>query len=128
MDEIGEALRNDLTIDLTTIGRTTGTPHRIEIWLIAVDGRLVITGTPAPRDWFANLLANPSCTVHLKQNVQADLAAAARVIRDHELRRHILEHRATAWYRNQGDDFESLLADAPVVELTIHDSGNRRLG
>ncbi len=119
VDPITQALRTDLTIDLTTVGRRSGKPRRIEIWLLSVDDRLILTGTPGRRDWFANLLANPSCTVHLKQAIRADLAATAQLVSDPDLRRHILEHRDAAWYRQQGDDFAALLAEAPMVELTI---------
>jgi len=58
-------LARQRTIDLTTVGRRSGKPNRIEIWWFEVEGRLVITGTPGPRDWYANVLANPEVTVHV---------------------------------------------------------------
>ena len=45
-DDVREALAKDMTIDLTTIGRKSGEPRRIEIWMIKVGDRIVITGTP----------------------------------------------------------------------------------
>ena len=114
-----KALHSDLTIDFTTTGRHSGEPRRIEIWMLSVDGRLIITGTPGPRDWLANVAANPACVIHLKQRVHADLPAEANVVTDPELRRHVLMSDEAAWYRQQGDDIEDVLNDAPMVEITI---------
>ena len=117
--EILAAIRRDTTIDLTTTGRQTGQPRRIEIWWLKVDDRIFITGTPGPRDWYANLLADPSCTVHLKQATKADLVATATAVRDRATRTRVLEHLEAKWYRDQGEDFETLLAEAPMVEIAI---------
>ena len=82
MDEaVRQALERDRTIDITTTGRNTGQPRRKEIWFHNIEGRLYITGTPGSRDWYANLVANPQFTFHLKQSAQADLAARATPIR-----------------------------------------------
>ncbi|NNF69098.1 MAG: nitroreductase family deazaflavin-dependent oxidoreductase, partial [Acidimicrobiia bacterium] len=72
-DPILQALRTDLTIDITTVGRVSGEPRRTEIWFRNLDDQVYITGTPGPRDWYANLVANPSFTFHLKESVTADL-------------------------------------------------------
>jgi len=51
MDEaIERALENNRTIDITTIGRKSGEPRRIEIWMHHFDGRTYISGSPGPRD------------------------------------------------------------------------------
>jgi len=60
------ALETDFTLDITTTGRLSGAACRIEIWMMHVDGRFFITGTPGPRDWMANLKADPRLVVHLK--------------------------------------------------------------
>jgi hypothetical protein len=83
-----------------------------------VDGRSFITGTPGPRAWLANLLADPALTVHLKQSVPADLPATARIVTDEATRRHVLSHPAASWYRSQVP-LEQLVASAPMVELTF---------
>ncbi len=116
---VAEALRLDSTIDLTTTGRRSGLSRTIEIWMLKIGDRLVITGTPGPRDWYANLLADPRCTVHLKERVRADLAATARPVTDEDFRRQVLEHLEATWYRQQGEDLATLVAEAPMVELTI---------
>ena len=116
---VAAALERDTTIDLTTTGRKSGLPRRIEIWILKVDDRLIITGTPGPRDWYANLLADPRCTIHLKQKVQADLNAEAQPVTDRTTRRLVMEHVEANWYRNQGEDLDTLLDDAPMVELIL---------
>ena len=67
MEAVRRELADDPTIDITTTGRRSGKSRRVEIWMLDVDGRFFITGTPGPRDWLANLLADPSLVVHLKR-------------------------------------------------------------
>ncbi|VAW30063.1 hypothetical protein MNBD_CHLOROFLEXI01-3487 [hydrothermal vent metagenome] len=123
MDEqIRLALATDDTIDITTIGRQSGQPQRIEIWFRQVNGRTYITGTPGTRDWYANLLANPAFTFHLKQSVQADLPARARIITDPDERRAILADPVMAWYHNQVDSLEDLVAGSPLIEVLFADA------
>lgn len=51
---------------LTTIGRRTGRPHRIEIWFGVDGGRLyLLSGGRDRSDWVRNLHANPQVTVDL---------------------------------------------------------------
>jgi deazaflavin-dependent oxidoreductase (nitroreductase family) len=51
---------------LTTIGRCTGQPHRIEIWFAVEDGRLyLMAGGRERADWVRNLQANAQVTVEL---------------------------------------------------------------
>src|SRR3954451_17980912 len=51
---------------LTTTGRRTGRPHRIEIWFAAHEGRLyLLSGGRERADWVRNLQANPRVTVEL---------------------------------------------------------------
>jgi deazaflavin-dependent oxidoreductase (nitroreductase family) len=119
MDEaVAQALEDDPTIDITTTGRRTGEARRIEIWMLVVDGRFFITGTPGRRDWLANLLADPHLTVHLKHGVVQDLPARATVVLDVEARRHVLTHVAASWYRSQSV-LEDLVANAPLVEVVF---------
>jgi deazaflavin-dependent oxidoreductase (nitroreductase family) len=127
MDEqVRAALAHDLTVDITTTGRKSGAPRRLEIWLLEVDGRYFITGTPGPRSWLANLRADPTLTVHLKQRVPADLAARARLVSDEATRRRVLVHATASWYRSQVP-LDTLVADAPMVELTFADEGDENL-
>ncbi len=80
----------DRTVDITTIGRRSGQPRRIETWFYRAGGKIHLTGLPGRRDWYGNLRANPAFTFHLKHGVRADLPATARAIVDEAERRPIL--------------------------------------
>ena len=120
--EVVDALHRDLTVDITTTGRRTGSPRRIEIWFLCIDDRFFITGTPGPRDWYANLLADPAFTFHLKESVTADLAATATPVTDPALRRHVVESGAAAWYLTQVD-VDVMVEQAPMVEVVFAGPG-----
>jgi deazaflavin-dependent oxidoreductase (nitroreductase family) len=82
----------DRTIDITTTGRRSGRPRRIEIVFYRQGQDVYLSGIPAPktRDWLANLAANPKLTFHLKHRVVADLPATATIILEPAERRHVL--------------------------------------
>ena len=51
---------------LTTTGRRTGTPHRIEIWFALNDGVVFLMAGDGERaDWVRNLLADARVTLEL---------------------------------------------------------------
>ena len=53
-------------IYLTTTGRRTGHPHRIEIWFAVRDGRMyLMAGGRDGADWVRNLKSNRRVTVEL---------------------------------------------------------------
>ena len=116
--QIQTALENDQVIDITTIGRKTGKPRRIEIWFHRWNGRLFITGLPGTRDWYANLLANPDFTFHLKHTAQADIPATARPITEEGERCTVLTGLLAQMDRSQ--DLEDWVARSPLVEVTLH--------
>ena len=68
--------------DITTTGRKSGEPRRLEIVYHVIDGRLYLSGIPMPtrRSWLANLDADPALTLHLRKPVPADVAATVRII------------------------------------------------
>ncbi|MEP7106177.1 MAG: nitroreductase family deazaflavin-dependent oxidoreductase [Chloroflexota bacterium] len=115
---VEEALRQSETIDITTTGRQSGEPRRIEIVFFNIDGRLYISGMPSPRrrSWLANLDRNPRFTFHLKGKVKADLPATARVIDDEGERRNVLPHIARAWNRR---DLETMVEQSPLIEVAL---------
>ena len=119
-EAIDSALEHGHTIDITTTGRRSGRPRRIEIVFHNIGGRIYISGIPRPakRDWLVNLEANPRFTFHLKGRVNADLPAVARVIDDEEERRSVLPHVARAWRRN---DLDAMVRYSPLIEVTFPD-------
>jgi deazaflavin-dependent oxidoreductase (nitroreductase family) len=118
-DPIRAALSRGGTIDITTTGRRTGRPRRIEIVFHRIDGRMWISGMPSPRKraWIANLESDPHLTVHLKGPLaMADLPATARVVTDEAERRQILGRVAQAWRRT---DVDRMVAQSPLIEVTV---------
>src|SRR5579883_2522524 len=122
MDEaVRQALARGGTIDITTTGRKTGQPRRIEIAFSNVDGTVYITGTPGrPRSWYANLRAHPEFTFHLKQDVMADLPARATAILDKEQRRAILSNILGRFAARSGRtyDLDDWVEHAPLVAVS----------
>lgn len=119
---IQQALDQDETIDITTIGRKSGRPQRVEILFRRVAGRTYITGTPGQRDWYANLLAEPRFTFHLKESLQADLPARAQPITDSAERRRILADPVMRWYHQQVASLDELVAGSPLVEVLFEEA------
>jgi hypothetical protein len=107
-------LADDPTVDITT----SGLPRRIEIWMLDIDGRFFITGTPGRRDRLANLKANSNLLVHLKRHGHVDLVARAAEVDDMATRRDVLEHMNATWYRSQ-ESLDVLIDSAPMVEVVI---------
>jgi deazaflavin-dependent oxidoreductase (nitroreductase family) len=121
-DDIRQALSRGGTIDITTTGRRSGLPRRIEIVFHRIDGGIWISGMPSPRKraWIANLEADPHLTFHLKGPVAvADLPATARVVDDPAERRPILERVARAWRR---DDVDRMVEESPLIEVTLDEA------
>ncbi len=121
-DIIRRALSRGHLIDITTTGRKSGRPRRIEIVFHNMDGRLIITGMPRAdrkRAWLVNLESDPHLTVHLKGAAQADLAATARVITDETERRAIAEWIVGNAWPNQ--DADTMTAYAPMIEVIVED-------
>jgi hypothetical protein len=118
-DRIRRSLSRGHLIEITTIGRKTGRPRRIEIVFHAIDGRIYISGLPGfPRSWLANMRSDPRFTFHLKGAVQADLPAVARPIVDEAERRRIFTEIAKVW---RGQNVETMVGYSPLVEVTFPD-------
>jgi deazaflavin-dependent oxidoreductase (nitroreductase family) len=125
-DPISAALSRGGVIDITTIGRTSGEPRRLEIVFHRIDGRIWISGLPSPRrrSWIANLAEDPHLTVHLKGPIAvADLPATARIVDDPAERREVLERVARAWRRT---DVDAMVAMSPLIEVTIDGAAGSR--
>jgi len=119
------ALDNDGLIDISTVGRRTGQSRRIEIGLQRVHGRYYLTGTPGKaRAWYANLVAHPSFTLHLKQSVAADLEAVARPVTELEEREAVFADLLipfTSITSTPGMEPAVWIAQSPLVEVLFND-------
>ena len=113
--KVRNALATERTVDITTTGRRSGEARRIEIWFHNVKGRIYITGMPGSRDWYANLLADPQLTFHLKESVTADLDATALPISGEEKRRVL----RTILERLGKDNIDEWMERSPLVEVTF---------
>ncbi|MGG5257114.1 nitroreductase family deazaflavin-dependent oxidoreductase [Phycicoccus avicenniae] len=104
------------TVHLTTRGRRSGDPRRIEIWYVVVAGRLLVTGTPGPRGWLANLRADPHARLEVDGKVHEVLA---REVVDVDERRRLVEGAwvAQPWYAAQRAGLEDWVERSPLVEL-----------
>ncbi|MER5916245.1 nitroreductase/quinone reductase family protein [Streptomyces sp. NPDC001982] len=122
-----DSTRAERTIDITTIGRRTGMPRRIEVWFHRVDGCWCLTGMPSPRSWHANVRANPQFTVHLKHGVTADLPATAAPADEQTRRRVItavldLQNRPDVAGRvSRRQNVDEWMARSPLVEIVFDD-------
>lgn len=114
-DDDLERLATRRTIDITTTGRKTGLPRRVEIWWFYFEGRFIITGTPGRRDWLANLINDPRMTVHIDGR---DIEATGTPILDYDFRRQVFTHPATSWYSSQ-EELDALVRMAPMIEVHL---------
>jgi deazaflavin-dependent oxidoreductase (nitroreductase family) len=116
---ITAALHRGGLVDITTTGRRSRQPRRIEVGFFDIDGRIYVSGAPGRRGWLANLAADPRLTFHLKRGVTADLPATARIIRDEVERRAVLERICARW--RALDRLEVFVARAPLIEVIPND-------
>ena len=97
MDQsIEEALARGGIADITTTGRQTGLPRRVEIYFHQFDGEYYLTGRPGfKRDWVANILAHPEFILHLKRGLEADVPVVGEPEPDPEKRAAVLMRALT---------------------------------
>ena len=80
------------TVDITTTGRRSGAPRRIEVWFYREGDENYLSGSPGPRAWAGNLRADPSFTFHLKHGLEIDLPARGVIVEDDDERRRVFSH------------------------------------
>jgi deazaflavin-dependent oxidoreductase (nitroreductase family) len=124
-ERIAQALARDRTIDITTTGRKSGQPRRIEIWFYRAGGRIYLSGSPGRRSWVANLLTNPEFTFHLKDSVQADLSARARPVTDPKERRAVFTRILMDLSMSQ--NLEAWISGSPLIEVIFLNGRDRRI-
>ncbi|HEX6945824.1 MAG TPA: nitroreductase/quinone reductase family protein [Acidimicrobiia bacterium] len=110
-----DTLARHRTVDMTTYGRKTGFPRTIEIWWFLFEDRFIVTGTPGPRDWLANVRSDPRVIVAIP-GMQVD--SIAREVDDLEFRRRFFADSQARWYSTQAG-YERLVAEAPMIELVF---------
>jgi deazaflavin-dependent oxidoreductase (nitroreductase family) len=118
-EQVQRALTHDRTVDITTIGRRSGKPRRIEIMFHNLDGRIYISGLPGRRGWYANVVANPDFVFHLKETAQADIPARAHPVTDPAERRRVLSGVLTRIGREGA--LEDWVDRSPLIEVELLD-------
>ena len=113
-DEARRALDRQQTVEITTIGRRSGRPRRIETWRYRAAGRYWLTGSPGSRDWYANLLAHAEFTLHLEGH---DLQVRGRVVTDPDERARVFGELVPRL--DWAESLESWLAGSPLVEVQL---------
>ena len=89
--DVKAALDRGGIADITTIGRKTGLPRRLEIFFHQFDGEYYLTGRHGrKRDWEANIITNPEFILHLKRGITADVPVVGEPEPDAEKRAAIL--------------------------------------
>lgn len=116
-EQVQRALANDRTVDITTIGRRSGQPRRIEIWFHNLDGRIYISGRPGMRGWYANVVAHPDFEFHLKESAEADIRARAHPITDPAERRRVLSGVLVGIGREGA--LEDWVDHSPLIEVEL---------
>ena len=113
-DDVRRALDRQQTVEITTIGRRSGRPRRIETWRYRAAGRYWLTGSPGARDWYANLVANPEFTLHLKN---LDLPVRGRLVTDPQERAEIFAEIVPGL--DWAGSLESWMEGSPLVEIEM---------
>lgn len=107
---IKEALDRGGIADITTYGRKTGQPHRIEIYFHQFDGEYYLTGRHGrKRDWEANIIANPDFVLHLKRGVKADVPVVGEAEPDPSVRGRILRRALIENWNSPPDRVDAAL-------------------
>ncbi len=119
-EAIAQALEKDRLIDITTTGRKSGRPHRVEIGFHVLDDGLFIAGIPGRRDWLANLAANPQFTFHLKESIQMDIPATATLITVESNRREVFAKLAEQRQGGRPMDVDAWVEDSPLIQVELH--------
>ena len=101
---IKEAMDRGGIADITTVGRKTGLPRKVEIYFHQFDGEYYLTGRPGfKRDWEANIKAHPEFTLHLKRGLTADVPVVGEAEADSEQKAAIIYRALTESWGSEPD-------------------------
>lgn len=120
---VKEALDGGGIADITTTGRRSGVPRRIEIYFHQFDGRYYLTGRPSSRrrDWEANIIATPEFTLHLKRGIEADVPVVGHPESDPDERGRVLRRALIENWDSPPDGVEASLhkwvKGSPFIEF-----------
>jgi deazaflavin-dependent oxidoreductase (nitroreductase family) len=83
---------------LTTTGRTTGRPHRIEIWF-AIEGGVIymLSGGGDRADWVRNIKKHGAVRIQIGSRSAAAKARIVRAGREDQRARELLDEKYMGW-------------------------------
>ena len=92
---------------LTTTGRRSGRPHRIEIWFGYEGGSVVylMAGGGTRSDWVANLIARPEVTIEIGDVLFTGVARVVEETDDAALARRLLFEKYQPTYNGDLGDW-----------------------
>jgi deazaflavin-dependent oxidoreductase (nitroreductase family) len=91
---------------LTTTGRHTGRPHRIEIWYALADGvAYLLSGGGDRSDWVRNLMISPEVTLQIGELRKTTLARVVTDADEDALARRVVVDKYTPRYRGDLTDW-----------------------
>jgi deazaflavin-dependent oxidoreductase (nitroreductase family) len=114
-------------INLTTMGRVTGRPHRIEIWFAHHDETLYfLSGGGDRSDWVRNIIANPAVSVRTDGK---DFSGRGRIVEDPDEQRLARDCVFTKYTSTYGGDLSGwreaalpLAVDLDVSSSSLEDA------
>jgi deazaflavin-dependent oxidoreductase (nitroreductase family) len=83
---------------LTTVGRRSGQPHRIEIWFAVIEGSVyLLSGGGDAADWVKNIRKNGRVRIQVGTRSVAARARIARAGREDQRARELLDAKYLDW-------------------------------
>jgi deazaflavin-dependent oxidoreductase (nitroreductase family) len=99
---------------LTTRGRRTGRPHRIEIWFVAhEDAAYLLAGGEG--DWYRNLVADPAVTLEIGGERRTTLAYT--IAANAPINALVRPAMAAKYQPGYGEDLDDWSREALLVEV-----------
>ena len=119
-----DALGQPSPVDITTTGRRSRQPRRIEIWAHLIEDRIFITSSPGRRNWYANMLAQPDIVLHVKHGTKSDIPVTARPIIDPDERHATFDRiQNLSVYRSRMTlPIAQRIEGSCLVEITLRDA------
>jgi len=103
---------------LTTTGRKSGKPHKIEIWFGMAGNRLyLLSGGGDDSDWVKNLRANPKVTVRIAKHTFTGVARIVTDQKEDTMARPMLAEKYQEW--EQGRTLSEWARTALVVGIDL---------
>lgn len=103
---------------LTTTGRRTGRPHRIEIWFALLDGRIyLLSGGGEGADWVRNITKDAHVRIQVGSRSVAARARIARAGPEDRRARELLDEKYMEWSAGKRLSSWARGATPVVIEL-----------